>query len=236
MPRRLAALLLAMTLGGCAAAGGSGKITFGTGIDQSTLAVTGPTTVFAPGQKVGWSAALSEPANATTLIVVFAKILPGGGEQSLVTSPVAISNPDFTVLANTSDFSDWATAPGDYVLRVLRDAKVLAEGTFTISTSAPIPASAGPSLHIPGPPATVSGSESSNSAPFRLSGDYDVAASATSSECGFFWGGTLKSPTDPSVYDQIPPGTTHLYGLADGQYYFAAEASSCSWTVTFTPR
>jgi hypothetical protein len=215
---------------------GSGSISFGTGIDTSTLTVTGPTAVFAVGQKVGWVATLKEPANATTLTFVIARKLANGAEQTLYTWPTPVSNPTFQVLANTSDFSTVATEPGDYLIRFLRDTTVLAEGTFTISASATMAASAAPSAHVLGPPAKVSGSESSNSEPFRLSGDYDVAANATSSQCGFFWGGVLKSPTDPSVYTSIPDGPTHLYGLADRDYYFAAEASSCSWTVSFTPR
>ena len=117
----------------------------------------------------------------------------------------------------------------------MRETKTLAEGTFTISTTVSVP----PALdtHVPGPPASVTGSDSSNTAPFRLSGDYVVTAAATSSECGFFWGGTLKS-TDPKtfVYEQIPDGTTNLYGLDDGEYYVEASASRCSWSITFTPR
>jgi hypothetical protein len=215
---------------------GSGKINFGTGIDTSTLAVTGPTAVFAPGEKVGWVATLSEAANATTLTFVLAKKMPGGAEQTLYSWPTPVSNPSFSILANTSDFSTIAKEPGDYLIRFLRDTKVLAEGTFTISAAASAPASVAESPNIPGSPATVKGSESSNSEPFRLSGDYDVVANATSSQCGFFWGGVLKSPTDTSVYTSIPDGTTRLYGLPDREYYFAAEASRCSWTVTFTPR
>lgn len=114
--------------------GGTGVISFGTGFDADSLAITGAKSSFkASTKKIAWSASLLEPAGATTLTIVIASRSKSGVERILVKQDVDISDPAFDTLANAVDLGLLVDRkPGTYVMRYLRDADVLAEGTFTL--------------------------------------------------------------------------------------------------------
>ena len=98
-------------------------IVFGNGINQETLAVVTPSQVFpADYVLISYSMALSEPAGATVLTIVFAGVSNGGTESFIYKEDIDISNPEF----------DMGNAPGQYVMRALRGSVVLAEGLFTL--------------------------------------------------------------------------------------------------------
>jgi hypothetical protein len=111
----------------------TGVITFGTSYDETTLEIAKPQTKFKTSAKsIAWSASLSEPANASTLTIVIARVTSGGAESLLVKEDVDMSNPDFDILANKIDLAALVDRKaGTYVMRYLRDKDILAEGTFT---------------------------------------------------------------------------------------------------------
>jgi len=113
---------------------GPGVVTFGTKIDDTTLAIVDPKTAFTRGvPAIAWSASLNEPAAAAKVTVVFAKRFSGGSETVLDATDVSLSNPASDTIANTEDLAAIAgNKAGTYVLRILRDATVLAEGSFTL--------------------------------------------------------------------------------------------------------
>jgi hypothetical protein len=112
----------------------AGVIVFGNGINQETLAVVTPSQVFPADQAlISYSMALSEPAGATILTIVFAGVSNGGTESFIYKEDINISNPAFTMFANTVDLASIVgNAPGQYVMRALRGSDVLAEGLFTL--------------------------------------------------------------------------------------------------------
>jgi hypothetical protein len=114
--------------------GGSGHITFGTNYDATTLAVTDPRTTFARTYSpIAWSAEFSEAAGATTIKIIVASQTASGGERVLISEDVTLSNPGSDLIANEADLATLVgNAKGTYVMRYLRDATILAEGTFTL--------------------------------------------------------------------------------------------------------
>jgi hypothetical protein len=117
---------------------GLGTITFGTGVNPDTLMVITPSSTFAvTNTAISWSAQLSEEAGATAVTMIFATVSTSGVETAVHQEEMAVSNPTFAIFANTSDLSTVVGgAPGTYVMRILRDATILAEGKFTL-TAAP---------------------------------------------------------------------------------------------------
>lgn len=117
--------------------GGSGIITFGlpANLDEDTLEINPSRDSFKIGNKgIAWSAELSEPAGATTLTWILAKVSSGGSERIIWRQDTDVSNPEFTILANDADLSLLVDRkPGTYVMRYLRDAEILAEGRFTLT-------------------------------------------------------------------------------------------------------
>lgn len=113
---------------------GSGRISFGTGYDPTTLKVTGAKSTFGVKSKsIAWSAEFTEQAGATELTLVLASKRQGGAEESIHQEAISISNPAFGILANQADLASIVgNRPGTYVLRYLRGAVVLAEGEFTL--------------------------------------------------------------------------------------------------------
>jgi hypothetical protein len=107
-------------------------ISFGTGFDKATLAITGPKTTFRTTDTIAWSASLNDAANATTLHWVIAKVEAGNTEKLEIAQDVEISNPLFSVLANKAKLGTLLSGKGTYVMRYLREATVLAEGRFTL--------------------------------------------------------------------------------------------------------
>jgi hypothetical protein len=112
----------------------AGPIAFGTGYNADTLAVTGERSTFARTYSpIAWSATFSEPAGATTLSWIIASQSASGTEAIVWTQEVTISNPAFDTLANKDDLALIVSrVKGRYVMRYLRGATVLAEGTFTL--------------------------------------------------------------------------------------------------------
>lgn len=113
---------------------GSGLIRFGTGYDTNTLAITGARSTFARTYRpIAWSAEFSEPAGATTLTWILAKVTGGSVETTITTQDVTISNPQDDLVANKGDLAFIVgNGKGTYVMRYLRGATVLAEGRFTL--------------------------------------------------------------------------------------------------------
>jgi hypothetical protein len=112
----------------------AGPITFGTAYDETTLLIPKPITTFQRtyGQ-IAWSAELSEPAGATKLTFIVVRRSSGGGESVVVDSETTVGNPANDLIANEYDLAyDLGNVPGTYVMRYLRGATILAEGTFTL--------------------------------------------------------------------------------------------------------
>jgi hypothetical protein len=114
---------------------GSGKITFGIGLDETTLEVTQPRSTFKLGSKIAFSAELSEPAGATKLDVIIASVSSSGAEAVVYTETVSVSNPDDDVFGLKGfDISALVNEkPGKYVMRYFRASTKLAEGTLTLA-------------------------------------------------------------------------------------------------------
>lgn len=157
--RRLTLVALAMVLAGCGSAAsratasptpgatptaevvetippieGLGVITFGTAYDPDTLLIPKPLTRFKRTVKaIAWSARLTEPVGATSVELVLASVSKSGAEAIIDRADVAVSNPEFRLLANKGDLAAIVgNKAGTYVLRYVREGTVLAEGTFTL--------------------------------------------------------------------------------------------------------
>lgn len=113
---------------------GLGVITFGTIYDEDTLEIPKPRTKFTAGiNEIAWSAQFSEAAGATSVTLIFAKVSKSGAETIVDSAETGVSNPEFTLLANSADLAGIAdNKAGTYVLRYLRESTLLAEGTFTL--------------------------------------------------------------------------------------------------------
>jgi len=111
-----------------------GPIAFGTGYNSDTLAITGARSTFARTYSpIAWSATLSGPAGATKLTWLIASQSASGTESIVWTQDVDFSNPAFDTLANKDDLASLVgNVRGTYVMRYLRGATILAEGTFTL--------------------------------------------------------------------------------------------------------
>lgn len=111
-----------------------GIVTFGLDYDPDTLEIIKPTVRFkATYPEIAYAAWLSEPAQAATLRLVVASQSPSGSERVIIDEEVPVSNPDADLFANKLDLATLVgNEPGTYVMRYLRDADVLAEGTFTL--------------------------------------------------------------------------------------------------------
>lgn len=92
---------------------------------------------------------------------------------------------------------------------------------------------------------TITGSGISKSAPFTLSGDYEVRWTATpTSDSGCYHGASLERADGEfmnetlanEILDNRTPqsGATRLYGMDDARYYVDA-SSGCKWSFTFSP-
>jgi hypothetical protein len=112
-----------------------GVITFGTAFDPDTLAITKPVSQFkATSKSIAWSASLTESADATSLTFIIASQSTSGTERVIIKQEVDVSNPDSDTFANDADLALLVDRKkGTYVMRYLRDSKVLAEGTFTLT-------------------------------------------------------------------------------------------------------
>lgn len=113
---------------------GLGIIEFGTSYDEDSLTIPKPTARFKRTIKsIAWSAQLTEPANATSLELIVASVSKTGVEKVIVKTDVDVSDPDFSIFANEVDLGLLLDRKaGTYVMRYLRESKVLAEGEFTL--------------------------------------------------------------------------------------------------------
>ena len=111
-----------------------GVITFGLDYDPDTLDIIKPTERFkATYPAIAYSASLTEGAGAAKLRLVVASVSAAGSERVIIDEDVAVSNPAADIFANKVDLASLLdNKPGTYVMRFLRDATVLAEGTFTL--------------------------------------------------------------------------------------------------------
>lgn len=116
---------------------GTGIITFGSAgtIDKETLKINPSRDSFKVGtRKIAWSASFSEPAGATRLTELIAKVGSGGTEALRYSYKFDLSNPTFDILSATEDLGAYVNRkPGTYVLRILRGATTLAEGQFKLT-------------------------------------------------------------------------------------------------------
>lgn len=139
------ALLVAALLAGCGGSAttgddtpdltsGTGDVTFGKGLDRR-LRVEQEQDTFALGEVGAFSGSFREPAGATSLEIIISSRDAGGAEGVVYTEMVGISDPEFNTFGvEEIVFSGLVgDEPGDYVLRIYRDATELAEGTFTIT-------------------------------------------------------------------------------------------------------
>jgi hypothetical protein len=113
---------------------GTGIITFGTAYDSTDLTIPSPKTSFKTTAKtIAWSASFSESAGATTITLILASVSSSGVEKIIDKEDVAVSNPDFDILASKADLASIVgRKAGTYVLRYLRDATILAQGQFKL--------------------------------------------------------------------------------------------------------
>jgi hypothetical protein len=113
----------------------TGVITFGKDYDPDTLLIVGPASKFkATRSSIAWSAALSEPAGATSLTIIIASRSASGIERILVKEDTDLSMTDADLIANKLDLASLVdNKVGTYVMRYVREATVLAEGMFTLT-------------------------------------------------------------------------------------------------------
>ena len=111
-----------------------GRITFGTSYDPDTLEIAKPITKFKRTiAMIAWSASLSDTVNATSIELVIASQSASGTERVIERVDIDVANPDSDTLANKVDLASIVgNKAGTYVMRYIRDGKVLAEGTFTL--------------------------------------------------------------------------------------------------------
>jgi hypothetical protein len=111
-----------------------GTIEFGTKFDPDTLVMLKPATRFhASAKSISYVIHLSEPAGATSLTLSLTRRSSGGAETTIVTVPWEVANPDFDTFANAVDLASLVDRElGTYVMRVIREGDVLAEGTFQL--------------------------------------------------------------------------------------------------------
>lgn len=76
---------------------------------------------------------LSEPAGATELTITLTRRATGGAETPLVRETLTVASPDYDTFAKALDLGLLVgREPGVYVMRLIREGTVLAEGTFTL--------------------------------------------------------------------------------------------------------
>jgi len=110
----------------------SGVISFGSACDPVTLKITKPTSRFRTTYpKICFSARLTEPAGASSVNEVIARVLAGGQEIQVWSQNFAVPNPESVLLAGNLALAA-GQAPGTYALRFIRGKTVLANGTFML--------------------------------------------------------------------------------------------------------
>ena len=113
---------------------GTGIVTFGKSYNTNTLGIVGAETVFKTTTPlIAWSASFREAAGTTSVTSILASRTGSGVEITINEQQAQISDPRDDLIANKADLA-WIAGrkPGTYVLRYLRGATVLAEGTFRL--------------------------------------------------------------------------------------------------------
>lgn len=112
-----------------------GAIAFGKGFDPDTLAITGGASSFkATEARIAFSASFTEAAGATGVTIIIARRSAAGVDTTLIKGESPVSDPTSDAFAEKLDLSLLVgRKPGTYVVRCVRGATVLAEGTFTLT-------------------------------------------------------------------------------------------------------
>lgn len=115
-----------------------GNVTFGTGLDPDTRAVTNPTSSFSAGVAFAHSISLIEPFAVNSVQEEVIRVADDGGLTIVqdradggVTVQANLQVAGFRV-ANAAVLVD-AWGAGNYILRVYRGVELLAEGRFSLS-------------------------------------------------------------------------------------------------------
>jgi hypothetical protein len=110
-----------------------GVVTFGLDMDATTLEVTNPQDHFRVGDAVHWRADFAEPLAATPVVVEIVTADGGGASLWWMESPIHGSG--LKQLAAEADLVEYVDhQPGRYVLRLVQDGSVIAEGAFTVDS------------------------------------------------------------------------------------------------------
>lgn len=111
-----------------------GTIEFGASFDRDTLAIIRPAARFhANVILIAYVAHLRYAARTTDLDLVLARRSAAGAESIVWRTTFSISDPDADTVADSWGFAEFAGRRlGSYVVRILRDGDVLAEGGFTL--------------------------------------------------------------------------------------------------------
>ena len=109
-------------------------LTFGVEYDPESFVIADPADKFRVAVKeIAWNASLRQPAGVTSLTFRFARRSKTGAEEVLLSKSIPLSDEAAMTVAATEDLSKAASnQPGTYVVRLLRGAVVLAEGTLTL--------------------------------------------------------------------------------------------------------
>lgn len=112
----------------------AGTITFGTGLDSTTRAVTGPTTTFVAGAGFAHSIKLTQTFAVNTVAEEITRVSDGKVVQSRQTGSVQVTPSSMIAGFRVRDAAVLINAwgKGEFVMRVYRGVELLAEGHFTL--------------------------------------------------------------------------------------------------------
>lgn len=126
-------IVAALMLAACGGAAGAGEITFGSALNDNLEITGGAKSSFRSGDNFAWRAVLSEPAGATSLRVLIARVT-GDTERAVDERTITVTDAEFNVFGNELPVANLGlTEAGTYVMRISRGATTLAEGTFNYS-------------------------------------------------------------------------------------------------------
>lgn len=132
--KRIVLAVLLVALSACSAIGApsTGKVTFGSSFDESTLTLNNEHSSFQPSDDMSFRVELPQAVGATSVDVVVLR-QKGAGEETVLQQSMPLGNPEWTVFGTTLNLpAVTEQETGTYVLRIYRDTTKLAEGTFTV--------------------------------------------------------------------------------------------------------
>jgi hypothetical protein len=114
---------------------GSGLISFGTGLDEATLTVTGGRSSFpATTKAIAYSGEFSQIPGATTLEFLIAKRSSSGTETQVYKNTIDLTSPESVFIGDRFDLGALVGRhKGTYVLRFVLGGTILAEGQFILT-------------------------------------------------------------------------------------------------------